>query len=42
MNYFDYLRLTSKEDTQESFEEYLIEVLDYTVEEAERLSKWYY
>ena len=42
MNYFDYLSFTGLKDTQENFEKYLVEVLDYTVEEAEKESKWYY
>ena len=42
MNYFDYLRMTNKEDTKENFEQYLVEVLDYTIDQAERESNWYY
>lgn len=42
MNYFDYLSFTQQNDSQEVFEKYLVEVLDYTTEEAERESKIYY
>lgn len=42
MNYFDYLRLTSKKDTKESFIAYLIDILDYTEIEAERYAKIYF
>lgn len=42
MNYFDYLRATRKEDTKENFIKYLIEVLEYTEEKAEKEAKIYY
>ena len=42
MNYFAYLRITGREDTQKSFINYLIDILNYTEEEAEKESQLYY
>lgn len=42
MNYFDYLRFTKKEDTKETFEEWLIKVMDYSIEDAKRESDFMY
>ena len=42
MTYFDYLSITRQEDTRESFEKYLMDVLDYTEEQAEKESEVYY
>ena len=42
MNYFDYLRLTRKEDTRDTFIEYLVSILDYTEKNAIEYSKLYY
>ena len=42
MTYFDYLNITKQEDTRESFEKYLMDVLDYTEEQAEKESEVYY
>ena len=42
MTYFDYLSITKQEDTRESFEKYLMDVLDYTEEQAEKESEVYY
>lgn len=42
MTYFDYLSLTRQEDTRESFEKYLMDVLDYTEEQAKKESEVYY
>jgi hypothetical protein len=42
MNYFDYLSMTNQEDNKTTFEKYLVEVLGYTTEQAERESKIYY
>lgn len=42
MNYFDYLRMTGKEDTKESFIDYLIEILGYTEQEAETMTSTYF
>ena len=42
MNYFDYLSLTRKEDTRDTFIEYLVSVLDYTEQEAIEESKLFY
>ena len=42
MNYFDYLSYTKQEDTKEIFEKYLMNVLDYTEEQAKKESEIYY
>ena len=42
MSYYDYLGATKQIDTKQVFEKYLIQVLDYTEEEAKRESKFYY
>lgn len=42
MNYFDYLSLTKQEDTRDTFEKYLMAVLDYTEEQAKNESKIFY
>lgn len=42
INYFDYLSMTGRKDTRDNFEKYLIEVLDYTIQEAEKESEIYY
>ena len=42
MNYFDYLSLTRKKDTRDTFIEYLVSVLDYTEQEAIEESKIFY
>jgi hypothetical protein len=42
MCYFDYLGATKKEDNKKTFETYLIDILDYTREEAQREASYYY
>lgn len=42
MNYFDYLSLTRQEDTRDTFEKYLVDVLDYTEEQAKKESEIFY
>ena len=42
MDYFSYLSFTRKEDTQQNFINYLIDVLGYTEAEAEKESIIYY
>jgi len=42
MDYFDYLGATKQIDTKQIFEKYLINVLDYTTEQARKESGLYY
>ena len=42
MTYFDYLGATKKEDSKKTFEKYLMEVLDYNEEDAQREASYYY
>jgi len=42
MSYFDYLSMTNQKDTKETFEKYLVEILDYEEKKAEQQSKIYY
>lgn len=42
MDYFSYLRFTGKEDTKDNFEDYLIEVLGYSINDAKRESDFMY
>ena len=39
MNYFDYLRLTGKEDTKNNFITFLIDIMSYTKNQAEDYAK---
>ena len=41
MNYFDYCRLTGKDsENRDNFKQYLMDVLDYTEDEAERETRF--
>lgn len=42
MDYFSYLTYTKQKDTQSTFEKYLVEILGYTTQEAEKTSRIYY
>lgn len=42
MDYFSYLRMTYKEDTKDNFEDYLIEVLGYSIQDAKKESDFMY
>lgn len=42
MSYFSYLGMTKKEDNQKTFKEFLIEIMDYDEDVAQRESILYY
>ena len=42
MSYFSYLGMTKKEDCQKTFKEFLIEIMDYDEDLAQRESILYY
>lgn len=42
MNYFEYLRITKKEDNILTFMEYLIDILGYSTAQAEQEKKYYF
>lgn len=42
MNYFDYIAFNKIEDTKNNFIKYLVDILDYTKEEAEKEAVVYF
>lgn len=42
MNYFDYLSITKQKDTKDTYIKYLIEIVDYSEEQAIKYSSMFY
>lgn len=42
MSYFDFLEYTQTNDAERNFIDYLVSVMDYSEQEAERMAKVYY
>ena len=42
MNYFDYLRMTNKEDTKDNYIAYLVQIMDYSLKDAKEYADFIY